>query len=455
MVLSNIGREFIMTGFKTTLVAAAAAFGLVSSAFAADLPVKAPRPLPPPLYSWTGFYGGIFGGASESGNSGLNLTADPGAGNTVNINNGAISSSAYNNLANGGVGQVTNTIIPGGVQCSGYTNCNPTVTPPAVTNITPNSSPGYRTDSTFPTSLNANQLAALGGIEIGARKQFDNNFVVGIGADIMGFTHGGATGYNSTGSFYNTNGFTANSEATGCITAIGAGANTCSQFQLLDTSGSVMTVNNGGSNLKLAINSNSNWLGTVRASAGYAFDRLLIFGSAGLAYSDSPLAVSGSYHDTATSACTGVSNVYSAAGGNTGGTSGQSFVGYQCGIAAVNSASVSQVTTTSVTYSGNHGGILTGYAAGGGMAYAVSEHVAITLEGFYYNLGTEHVTVTGSGSTSTTTTTTGAIGTSAGGVTTGGGVTQVTTSAPATANSFVMSKMIDGAVFKGGIQFKF
>jgi len=449
-----------MTGFKTTLVATAAAFGLVSSAFAADLPVKAPRPLPPPIYTWTGFYGGVFGGGAFADPQNYGITADPTAVNTVMVGPAAtggypIYSQAYNNLANGGVGQVTNTIIPGGVQCSGYTNCNPTVTPPALTNITPNTNPGYRTDSTLPTSLNSSQLAGLGGIEIGARKQFDNNFVVGIGADIMGFTRGGASTYNSTGSFYNTNGFTGNSEAVGCITAIGAPANTCSQFQNLDTSGSVMTVNSGGSKLNLAINSNPNWLGTVRASAGYAFDRLLIFGSAGLAYSDSPMSVSGSYHDTATSACSGVSNVYSAAGGNTGGTSGQSFVGYQCGAAAVNSASVSQVTNTSITYSGNHGGgILTGYAAGGGMAYAVSEHISLTLEGFYYNLGTEHVTVTGSGTTSTTTTTVGATGTSVGGVTTTPS-TIVTTNGAASATSFVVSKMIDGAVFKGGIQFKF
>ena len=173
-----------MTGFKTTLVAAGAAFGLVSSAFAADLPVKAPRPLPPPLYSWTGFYGGVFGGAAETGNSNLNFTADPGAGNTVNVNNGAISSTAYNNLANGGVGQVSNLINPTGLNCLGLVNCN--VGGNVTTSITPNTNSGYRTDSMIPTSQTATQLAALGGLEIGARKQFDNNFVVGIVADIMG-----------------------------------------------------------------------------------------------------------------------------------------------------------------------------------------------------------------------------------------------------------------------------
>jgi opacity protein-like surface antigen len=435
--------NFIMTGFKTTLVAAGAAFGLVSSAFAADLPVKAPRPLPPPLYSWTGFYGGVFGGAAETGNSNLNFTADPGAGNTVNVNNGAISSTAYNNLANGGVGQVSNLINPTGLNCLGLVNCN--VGGNVTTSITPNTNSGYRTDSMIPTSQTATQLAALGGLEIGARKQFDNNFVVGIVADIMGFTHGGSSGYSSTGSFYNSNGFTANSAATGCIDVVVLG--TCQQAQILNTSGSVITVNSGGSAANLAISANPNWVGTVRGTLGYAFDRVLIFGSAGLAYSDANMSVSGSYHDTATSACSGVSNVYAAAG-NGAGQPGFSAVNYSCGGTALNSASVSQVTTTSVTYSGNHGGgILTGFAAGGGVAYAVSEHVALTLEGMYYNLGTERVTVTGSGTTGTTTTTTNIIP--------AGAVTQVSTVAPATASSFTVSKMIDGAVFKGGIQFKF
>jgi hypothetical protein len=89
------------------------------------------------------------------------------------------------------------------------------------------------------------------------------------------------------------------------------------------------------------------------------------------------------------------------------------------------------------------------------MAYALSDHVSLTLEGMYYNLGTERVTVTGSGTQTTTTTTTGSVGTSQGGVTTGGGVTTATATAAATATPFTVSKMIDGAIFKGGIQFKF
>jgi opacity protein-like surface antigen len=235
------------------LLTMAAVAGLASTASAADLAYKVKAPVyVAPAYSWTGFYGGIEGGGALADPGNFGLTADPTAVNTVMVGpaaNGAypIFSNAYNNLANGGIGQVSNTIIPGGVQCSGFTNCNPAVTPPATTIITPNTNTGYRTDSTIPTSQNASQLSGLIGIDIGARKQFDNNVVLGITADIMAFSHGGTTNYNSTGSFYNTNGFTGNSQATGCITSITAPANTCAQFQLLNVSGTVGTVNSGGS----------------------------------------------------------------------------------------------------------------------------------------------------------------------------------------------------------------
>jgi opacity protein-like surface antigen len=420
---------------QCALLASAAIIGLVSTASAADLPLYSKAPVAPvPSWSWTGFYGGVFGGGAFG-------FGDGSAGN----GGGPISSTAFNNLASGGIGQVSNTIIPGGSNCVGLVGCN--VGGSAATTITPNANSGFRTDAMFPASQNSSQTAALFGVEIGYRKQFDNNFVFGIGADIMGFSHGGSTANSSSnGSFFNSNGFTANSTATGCIVAAGG---TCTQVGLLNTSGSVMTVNSGGSTANLAVNSNPNWIGTVRGSAGYAFDRLLIFGSAGLAYSDAKLNVTGSYKDTVTSNCSGVPNVSTA-------ISGQAFVGYQCGAATVNSASVNQVVTTNVTYSGNRGGgMLTGFAAGGGMAYAVTDHISLTLEGMYYNLGTERVTVTGSGTQTATTTVTGATTTIPGAGITATPNSIATATAAVTAASFTASKMIDGAIFKGGVQFKF
>ncbi len=443
-----------MKVLSRALLATAAIAGLASTASAADLAYKARPPvMVAPAYSWTGFYGGVFGGGAFANNGNFNFTADPTAGQSVVVGpaaNGSapIFSQAYNNLASGGVGQVSNTTIPGGTNCAGLVNCN--VGGFAATTIVPNANTGYRTDSMFPSSQSASsQTAALFGIEAGYRQQF-NNFVLGIGADITGFSKGGTTNYNSSGSFFNTNGFTSNSQAVGCTAATGG---TCTQTLPLNTSGSVMTVNSGGSTANLMINANPNWIGTVRGSAGYAFDRLLIFGSAGLAYSDAKMNVTGSYKDQVSSTCSGVSNVFTG-GGNGVGNPGQSFVGYQCGTAAVNSASVSQLVTTSVTYSGNRGGMLTGFAAGDGMAYAVTDHVSLTLEGMYYNLGTERVTVTGSGTQTTTTFVTGTVGNANGGITPTPNSTTTATTA-ATASSFTVSKMIDGAIFKGGIQFKF
>ena len=50
---------------KKLLIASAALATLIgTSAFAADMPLKAPLPAPAPMWSWTGFYIGINGGGS-------------------------------------------------------------------------------------------------------------------------------------------------------------------------------------------------------------------------------------------------------------------------------------------------------------------------------------------------------------------------------------------------------
>ena len=52
---------------KLVVAAAAAALGFVSVASAADMPTKAPvMAAPTPVFSWTGFYLGVQGGAAWS-----------------------------------------------------------------------------------------------------------------------------------------------------------------------------------------------------------------------------------------------------------------------------------------------------------------------------------------------------------------------------------------------------
>jgi opacity protein-like surface antigen len=108
--------------------------------------------------------------------------------------------------------------------------------------------------------------------------------------------------------------------------------------------------------------------------------------------------------------------------------------------AAHRSTAVTQLTTTSITYSRNHRGMLTGFAAGTGAAYAITDHIALEIEGLYYNIGTVRTGVTTSGGQTSTIT--------------GPGPTTTTTAA-VTATPFTVSRMIDGFIFKGGVQYKF
>jgi opacity protein-like surface antigen len=443
-----------MSILSRALCVAAGVVGLISTASAADLPYRKAPVMVSPAYNWSGFYVGAYGGSGYTGSRDINVDPGTPAGNPgfgAAANGGLpIFSTAYNNLANNGIGGVPNTINPGGASCNSLTNACANAPGGEIFQNTFNNNPGYRTDSTIPTSLTAaSQMQALYGVEIGYRKQFDR-FVLGIGADITGFSRGGTTNVNSTGSFYNSNGATGNSQVLGCI--VGEVLNTCTTAQALNTSGSVITVNSGGSALNLAIKSNPNWVGTVRGSAGYAFDRVLLTVSGGFAYADAPLSVTGNYRDNFTSACSGVSNIYTANTNRNQGTPGQSFVNYTCNGNIPNTTSVNRTTTTAVNYSGNRGGgLLTGFSVGSGAAYAISDNISISVESLYYNLGTARATVTGTG-TATTTTSTTSIGAAPGG---GGTVTTAPTTAALTATPFTVARQIDGFITKAGVQLKF
>jgi opacity protein-like surface antigen len=65
---------------RRILLASVSAIALAGTAFAADLPLRAPPPVyvpPPPVMTWTGFYVGINAGGTWSGSNSVDVTTLP------------------------------------------------------------------------------------------------------------------------------------------------------------------------------------------------------------------------------------------------------------------------------------------------------------------------------------------------------------------------------------------
>ncbi|MGH6856194.1 MAG: outer membrane protein, partial [Methylocella sp.] len=121
---------------RRTLLASAGAMALAGTAFAADLPSRAPPPVflpPPPVFTWTGLYVGLNGGYTWAGSESISTS-------TANVFSAA--------GLNGDIGDQVASLA------SGSGTLNPS---------------GF-----------------IGGGQIGYNLQFANNFVVGIEADIQG-----------------------------------------------------------------------------------------------------------------------------------------------------------------------------------------------------------------------------------------------------------------------------
>jgi outer membrane immunogenic protein len=104
----------VLHGYLFTSLTVAAIRLLASQASAADLgqPVyQAPPPLPPPIYTWTGWYAGVNAGWSFDGRSGANISGftDPGQppfGLGPAIAAGAIAANSYDTSGFVGGGQL-------------------------------------------------------------------------------------------------------------------------------------------------------------------------------------------------------------------------------------------------------------------------------------------------------------------------------------------------------------
>jgi outer membrane immunogenic protein len=183
-----------------------------------------------------------------------------------------------------------------------------------------------------------------GGGQVGYNWQF-GSFVFGIEADIQGTSFGN---HNDTAFFGATSGgFATATPNNGLVAAPVAGS-----------AGNVAFFNTA----QFAGRRNIDWFGTVRGRIGYAWDRLLVYGTGGVAFTDG--------------------NNSGIAVGSFGSGAAIPAPFYVTPGAAAAGAGV--VGTTSFAARSNND---VGYAVGGGVEYAFTPNFTGKIEGLYVNLG--------------------------------------------------------------------
>ena len=279
------------------LLAGTAAVALTAgAAYAADLPSRrAPAPyVAVPVFTWTGFYVGV----------------NAGYGFNDNNNNGTFGNF---NFANGAV-----VPVPGG----GFA---PVIAPAAAGIFGGN---------------NRQNDGFVGGGQVGYNYQFGagSGFVVGIEGDIQytDFNNGRNNGFNGFGNGEFTAGVTPNAAGLG-IAAANPGR------------GNVFLFGNG-------INSLNNqrggdFYGTVRGRIGYAFDRVLVYATGGVAFFDD------------------------------GGRNNNNFFAVGPGAGFFTAAGVGPGGLVTGTFGNRRDDI--GYVVGGGVEYAFTNSITARVEGFY------------------------------------------------------------------------
>jgi outer membrane immunogenic protein len=289
---------------KKLLLSSFALLGLSAGAFAADLPRRAaPVFAPVPVFTWTGFYVGVNAGYGW---------ADDNDDNFGFLNNGLITPTSPVTVA--AVVPAAGTFFPGTGVATG----------------------------------NGSRDGFLGGAQIGFNYQFTpgSGFVVGIEADIQWADLGGRN---------NNNAFFGNGFGTAIPTIPNAPG-----FGIAPGVPNVAFFNNGA--FGSGNNGNGDWFATVRGRVGYAFDRVLVYATGGLAFTDR-----------------GNDNVF-VGGINTGGALPAAF--FTGPLAAT--AALGVVGTNNGLF-GRRNSDDFGWTVGGGIEYAVTNNISIKLEGLYVN----------------------------------------------------------------------
>ncbi|MFL5196081.1 MAG: outer membrane protein [Microvirga sp.] len=296
---------------KKFLLSSVALLGFTAGAMAADLPRRAPPVfVPVPVFTWTGFYVGVNAGYGWNNDDNNNCVGCFGAG------------ALFVDTAPGVVAPVT-------------------------------AAPFSAVPATGFGGRGGNSDGFVGGAQVGFNYQFTpgSGFVVGVEADIQWM--GGNDG-NNKGFFGLGNGglFAANPVAPFLTPGFGI-------VGVPVTGSHVALFNNGGSGLG---NNSNDWFATARLRVGYAFDRVLVYATGGIAFTDD-------------------------SGNNRG------FGGFNSGAQLPAAFYVSPGAALTGSFVTNGNGVFgksnsndTGWVLGAGVEYAWTNNLTVKLEGLWVSM---------------------------------------------------------------------
>jgi outer membrane immunogenic protein len=225
---------------RKILLSSVALVGFTTGAMAADIPRRvAPPPVfaPVPVFTWTGFYVGLNAGYGWSDSNDDCLGCFLGGGNLLSV------------------------AVPGGTAPVAFVN-----------------------DPFFPGAFGfgggGNRDGFVGGAQVGWNYQFTpgSGLVIGIEADIQWADLGG----DNNNAFFG--GFSSFGTANTVVPAVpGSGIAPVQPFQL----GNVAFFNNAFDQLRGGIGGGgSDWFATVRARVGWAWDRVLVYATGGIVFTE-------------------------------------------------------------------------------------------------------------------------------------------------------------------------